>query len=180
VWALLHTHRGSLEQAGSLTYFFALLEKTRLGGEHPDYHTILAALMQILDGLLLNAWRNECGRPSLAKFAKSKPSTGELLCLSGKILQAYTVPLPQTQVNDDDDELLEEESGSDSDSDNALTTTGQRVGTSPTGLGLDPDKDRVYQNVRLLTRDLLYVAELVGVISDGDIAVLKISFLNSQ
>ena len=44
VWALLHIHRGSLAEPGSLTYFFALLDKTHLGGEHPDYHTLLAAL----------------------------------------------------------------------------------------------------------------------------------------
>ena len=55
VWALLHVHRGSLNQTGSLTYFFALMEKTRLGGEHPDYHTLLSALTQILDRILLNA-----------------------------------------------------------------------------------------------------------------------------
>ncbi|KAI9436006.1 hypothetical protein H4582DRAFT_2112186 [Lactarius indigo] len=59
VWALLHIHRGSLDQTGSLSYFFALLEKTRLGGDHPDYHTLLSALTQILDGILLNAWRTE-------------------------------------------------------------------------------------------------------------------------
>ena len=148
VWALLQTHRGSLEQTGSLSYFFALLEKMRLGGEHPDYHTILAVLMQILDGLLLNAWRNECGQPSLAKFAKSEPSTDELLCLAGKILLVYAVPLPQTEVDND---AIEEESGSDSDGDHVIT--GQHDGTSSTtttGLGLDPNKDRVYQNIRLL------------------------------
>ncbi|KAH9029726.1 hypothetical protein EDB84DRAFT_1271621 [Lactarius hengduanensis] len=33
----------------------------------------------------------------------------------------------------------------------------------------DPDKDKAHQNLRLLTRDLLYVAELVRAISDGDI-----------
>jgi hypothetical protein len=55
VWALLHVHHGSLGETGSLTYFFALLEKTRLGCDHPDYHTLLAALTQIFDGLILNA-----------------------------------------------------------------------------------------------------------------------------
>ena len=38
IWALLHTHRGSLNDTGSLSYFFALLEKTRLGNDQPDYH----------------------------------------------------------------------------------------------------------------------------------------------
>ena len=27
IWALLHMHRGSLNQTGSLTYFFALMKK---------------------------------------------------------------------------------------------------------------------------------------------------------
>ena len=54
-WALLHIHRGSLHQTGSLTYFFALMEKTQLGADHPDYHTLLAALTQILHGVILNA-----------------------------------------------------------------------------------------------------------------------------
>jgi hypothetical protein len=53
IWALLHMHRGSLNQTGSLTYFFALMEKARLGAEHPDYHTLLAALSQILEGIVL-------------------------------------------------------------------------------------------------------------------------------
>ena len=53
-WGLLKTHQGTIEQIGSLKYFFALLKKTRLRNEKPDYHTLVAVLMQILDGLLLN------------------------------------------------------------------------------------------------------------------------------
>ncbi|KAH9977435.1 hypothetical protein BJV77DRAFT_956754 [Russula vinacea] len=53
IWALLHTHCGSFHQTGSLTYFFALMEKTRLGADHPDYHTLLAALTQVLEGIIL-------------------------------------------------------------------------------------------------------------------------------
>ena len=48
LWAILQTHRGTLQQTGSLTHFFAILEKTRLGSEHPDYHTLLSALTQVL------------------------------------------------------------------------------------------------------------------------------------
>jgi hypothetical protein len=33
----------------------------------------------------------------------------------------------------------------------------------------DPDKDKAHQNSRLLTRDLLYLLELIRAISDGDI-----------
>ena len=71
IWALLQNHRGTTNDLGSLSHFFLILEKTRLGGEHPDYHTLLSTLMQILDGLLLNAWRTEYG--SLEDYAKSKP-----------------------------------------------------------------------------------------------------------
>ena len=35
VWALLHAHRGSISEPGSLTYFFAVLDRTSLGCEHP-------------------------------------------------------------------------------------------------------------------------------------------------
>ncbi|KAJ7843860.1 hypothetical protein B0H13DRAFT_1909201 [Mycena leptocephala] len=63
VWAILHTHRGSTNEMGSLTYFFALMEKARLGNDQPDYHSLLAALTQVLHGLLLNAWSKECGSP---------------------------------------------------------------------------------------------------------------------
>jgi hypothetical protein len=48
LWCVLETHRGTLNQTGSLTHLFAVLEKTRLGGEHPDYHTLLSALTQIM------------------------------------------------------------------------------------------------------------------------------------
>ena len=61
IWALLATHCGTIDKIGSLSYFFALLEKARLGAEHPDFHTLKAALLQILEGLLLNAWHLESG-----------------------------------------------------------------------------------------------------------------------
>ena len=54
IWALLHVHRGSIHQVGSLSYFFTLLDWTRLGCNHPDYHTLLAMLLQILWGIILN------------------------------------------------------------------------------------------------------------------------------
>ncbi|KAJ7792006.1 hypothetical protein B0H14DRAFT_2395161, partial [Mycena olivaceomarginata] len=78
VWAILHVHRSSMNDAGSLAYFVLLMEKVRLGNDQPDYHTLLAALMQVLDGLLLNAWIRECGFPSLKLFAQSEPSCEKL------------------------------------------------------------------------------------------------------
>ncbi|KAH9169151.1 hypothetical protein EDB89DRAFT_1854773, partial [Lactarius sanguifluus] len=74
LWCVLETHRGTVKQMGSLTQLFAILEKTRLGGEHPDYHTLLSALTQILHGLVLNAWQIECDYSSLAVFAKAGPT----------------------------------------------------------------------------------------------------------
>ncbi|KAF8272670.1 hypothetical protein EI94DRAFT_1697229 [Lactarius quietus] len=55
IWSILETHRGSISKVGSLTHLITVLEKTHLGGEHPDYHTLLSTLRQILDGLILNA-----------------------------------------------------------------------------------------------------------------------------
>ena len=65
VWALLHVHRGTTSETGSLSYFFMLLEKTRLSAPHPDYHTLLATLMQVLNGLILDAWHRKSGFSSL-------------------------------------------------------------------------------------------------------------------
>ncbi|KAJ7435582.1 hypothetical protein B0H11DRAFT_1755885, partial [Mycena galericulata] len=48
VWGILHVHRGHINDVGSLSHFFALMEKARLGNHQPDYHTLLAALTQIL------------------------------------------------------------------------------------------------------------------------------------
>ncbi|PBK62309.1 hypothetical protein ARMSODRAFT_1061495, partial [Armillaria solidipes] len=95
VWALLHNHRGVVSQVGSLAYFFELMDKTRLGSAKPDYHTLLYALTQIFDGLILNAWRQECGYSSLEEFASSKPNPTQILDLSEKILNNYAVPLEQ-------------------------------------------------------------------------------------
>ena len=79
VWALLKTHQGAIDQLGSLKYFFALLEKTRLANDKPNYHTLLAALMQVLYGILLEAWRHDCGFESLSMFAASNPTPEALL-----------------------------------------------------------------------------------------------------
>lgn len=179
IWLLLHVHRGSLDQTGSLTYFFALLEKVRLGGEHPDYHSLLAALMQILHGLLLNAWRAECGMETLTQFADSKPSPDSLLHIARKILQNHATPMPPP-LGTDDDATDVSESGSESDIGEGSTqrpprqgnTTAQQQTSIPHG-GNNPTDDIVHQNIRLLTRDLLYVAELVQAISDGDIGRIE-------
>ncbi|KAF8169077.1 hypothetical protein BJ912DRAFT_934026 [Pholiota molesta] len=96
IWALLHTHKGTAAEHGSLTHYFNLLEKARLGNDRPDYHTLLAALTQILDGLILNAWRSECGFDSLDAFAASNPTPANILRIAGLIHDKYGLPIIST------------------------------------------------------------------------------------
>lgn len=160
IWALLLIHRGSLNQLGSLTYFFKLLDKTRLGSDHPDYHSLLSAIMQILNGLLINAWRQECDHSNLAEFAKSTPTADKLLELSKKIYSKYCCPY---KVRMDPPSVIAAEDGL------PPPATAQSDPSTVT----PENRDTVYENVRLLTRDLLYVAELIRAISDGDIGRIE-------
>jgi len=173
-WALLFVHRGSLEQAGSLTYFFTLLNKARLGGEHPDYHTLLSALTQIHDGIILHAWQISSKHSDLANFAKSKPTPSTLLELAGDIILKYATPMERLTVERDED--LEAEDGAE---DQTQPAPPRKSRSKPVSLPLveinrlNPDRDKVHQNLRLLTRDLLYLAELIRAISDGDIGRIE-------
>ncbi|KAJ7211405.1 hypothetical protein GGX14DRAFT_362904 [Mycena pura] len=103
IWAVLHSHRGHETTEGSLAYFFVILEKARLGGKHPDYHSLLAAFMQILDGLLLDAWRLECGSANLSGFAATKPTPEQILAMADRILSTHAMPerCPSTSPVDD-------------------------------------------------------------------------------
>jgi hypothetical protein len=150
IWALLHVHRGSISQPGSLSHWFVVLDKARLGSQHPDYHTLLAALTQILHGIILNAWRDECGHPLLASFAESNPTPEHLLNIAQEILLKHAVPMEEVDPPDDN---------SDDDSDAA----DESVTTLP-----NPNDDILRQNLVLLTHDLVYVIELIHAISDGD------------
>ena len=144
IWALLHVHRGSLHQIGSLTYFFALMEKARLGAEHPDYHSLLAALTQILEGVILGAWLDELG--DLANFAETKPSAQDLLSRAQNILNRCACPMENWRKGP--------------------KAKGDPI---PPYLGApDPLDDVAHQNILLLTRDLLYAIELTSAISGGD------------
>jgi hypothetical protein len=149
LWCILETHRGTLNQVGSLTHLFAVLEKTRLGGEHPDYHTLLSALTQILHGLILNAWRTECDYTSLSDFAKTDPMPGDLLDCAHHIFEKYAVPGPTTIFGPTNSKAppIDLDSGAELSK---------------------PPEDVVRNNVALLTRDLLYMAELVDAMSTGD------------
>ena len=149
IWSVLETHHGTIDQIGSLTYLFAVLEKVRLGGEHPDYHTLLAALTQILDGLILNAWRKESGYSKLSEFVESepKPTPEKIIKLAQQIINKYAIPTPDFESLDPKTPAKDFE----------------------TGLSLPkPSQDTVYKNTLLLTRDLLYVVKLVDAIATGD------------
>jgi len=81
-----------------------LLEKARLSAPHPDYHTLLATLMQVLDGLIMDAWRRTSGFPSLGEFARSKPTPEQLLKLGSIIVDNFASPWtngPAGQSTDD-------------------------------------------------------------------------------
>ena len=92
IWAILNTHHGTINQSGSLSQLFVVLEKVWLNAEHLDFHMLLAVLTQILDSLILNAWCEECGFPSLDKFAKLKPTPADLLELARKIVMKHATP----------------------------------------------------------------------------------------
>ena len=176
VWALLHIHRGTLEQTGSLTYFFALLEKARLGGEHPDYHSLLSSLTQIRDGLLLNAWRAECGHINLKEFSKVKPTPEQLLAIAEQILLNYATAFKLVKPDTGVMESSSEEDDSDSRSDMDLDTEKAPPTSRPERVQIrnqDASDNLAHRNICLLTRDLLYVGELIRSISDGDIGRIE-------
>ncbi|KAF8132995.1 hypothetical protein EV363DRAFT_1583268 [Boletus edulis] len=151
IWALLHVHRGSISEPGSLSYFFALLDRSRLGSEHPDYHTLLSTLMQILDGIVLNAWKAECGHSSLSTLAASNPTPTELCNIADKILHNHVTPphdLPKGKNNDPRSTKVPDHSGQRSLRDEATVDVAQR-------------------NLQILTCDLLVVREVICATSDG-------------
>lgn len=146
IWVILETHRGSMNQIGSLTHLFTVLEKTRLGAEHPDYHTLLAALMQVLDGLVLNMWRTECGYSSLKGYAQAEPTADMVFECAHRIVDKYTTPSLSFEPVDP--------KSPPKDLDGSTLSAAH--------------EDSINDNIIILTRDLLYVAELVNSVSTGD------------
>ncbi|THU80103.1 hypothetical protein K435DRAFT_623370, partial [Dendrothele bispora CBS 962.96] len=69
IWALLHRHYIAARQFGILLLH---PDKKRLSGDKPYHHTLLTSLMQIIDGLLLYAWKVESGY-SVDDFANRHP-----------------------------------------------------------------------------------------------------------
>jgi hypothetical protein len=162
-WAILHVHRSSVAQIGSLTYFFGFMQKARLGAQHPDYHTLLAALMQVLYGIILNAWKRECGFLSPNAFATSNPNLSAILEIAQRIITDYATALPTLEPPDD-------EEGSDSSQDKA---DDNHEHPAPKASASEvpkphPKDDFTHRNLRLLTRDLLIITEVVHAVSEGD------------
>ncbi|KAF8264320.1 hypothetical protein EI94DRAFT_1593629 [Lactarius quietus] len=147
LWCVLETHQGTLNQMGSLTHLFALLEKTRLGGEHPDYNTLLSALMQILHGLILNVWHIECNHSSLHNVTEANPSPNDLLTCVYQIILKYASPDPT--CNDVNPKAHPKDLAS-------------RVEPKK------PPVNVVHNNIISLTRDLLCVVELIDAMATGD------------
>ncbi|KAJ7626969.1 hypothetical protein FB45DRAFT_749875 [Roridomyces roridus] len=169
VWAILHVHRGKINEVGSLSYFFSVMEKVRLGNDQPDYHSLLTALEQVLDGLLLNAWARECDSPSLDSFAKSKPTPQQLRDIAGRILVDYATPAPPPHPKF---HPKRKKASAASDTESNPPTDAE---DEPLPLEEEQEmEDIVLQNTRILTRDLLIVAALVRAISDGDIGRVQV------
>jgi hypothetical protein len=101
-----------------------------------------------------------------------EPLSEDLLDMAGKILLKHSTPMI-TAMPDVLNDNIEDEDFEDSDSEDKADCTEGLPGISATMSGLDPDKDRAHQNLHLLCRDILYVTELVSVISDGDIGRVK-------
>lgn len=231
IWGLLENFRvANASESSTLKAYFVLLEKTRLGKEHPDYHTLLAALTQIVHGLILNAWgmvttqnsdsgahEPQASQPSssrpapnilrtLSKLVETKPTAEQLLEHAETIINTFTVPdyhpastdpkypavpmeKPKNRRPTDDGDLAldssEGERGSDEEvysSDSEASSAGSSPGissdassstssSSSSDAGSDQqerNQDSAFNNTMLLTRDLLYVLELVNAVSSGD------------
>ncbi|KDR79155.1 hypothetical protein GALMADRAFT_93006 [Galerina marginata CBS 339.88] len=157
IWALLDVHRGTISEHGSLAYYFNILEKVRLASEKPDFHTLLTALTQILEGLILNAWHEECGQPSLSDFAESNPKPEDIILIAQRIIKKYATPssdIPKSDPPKNAKKSKKSKTSTDTDSEDEAEPP------SPV--------DAVYENTILLTRDLLYVIELTDAIASGD------------
>ena len=176
--AILQMHRGTLQQIGSFSYFFTILEKTRLNSDHPDFHTLLATFTQIIEGLILNAWHLECGTSSLEDFVKSNPSAEFIFEKARKIFAEYATPKvalscisqavnPRVPARRFKDVHLNTDGGNrDPDSENLDSETDNLPEASDATSR--PKVDIVHDNVVLMMRDLLYLLELNSAIQTGD------------
>ncbi|KAL0063542.1 hypothetical protein AAF712_009547 [Marasmius tenuissimus] len=186
-WCVSKSHYGMTRQEGSLAYYFALMGKTRLGSDKPDYHALGMSLFQILDGLILDAWRLVSGAKSFKDFLKSKPDAATLYNLAGKIIADFATPLPPLEIKQEKKPgkakgkspgtggLIAEALGIIPPPDSLPKIPVQVESLSPPSPPspppnpMNPADDLVRQNVRLLVRDLLYLRELKVAISSEDV-----------
>lgn len=175
-WAVLNHHRGSINQIGSLTYFFTLLDKARLAGQEPDYHTLLTALNQIFDGIIINVWCAECGFETLEEFAASDPSPETLLQIASQILINHATPWPEPVKLEDPPKHKSasqphkdsSDNKSNSESESSQDSEGESYSAEIPDSVPPESEDIARRNLILLIRDLLYVMELVRATKDGD------------
>lgn len=168
IWALLNIHRGTINQHGSLSHLFAVIEKARLGAEHPDFHSLLAALTQILEGLVLGALQKECRFPSLEEYAKSKPTPAEILALCQQVIKKHATPKEPTPPSDKKAAPTKSNKNTGSSTEESDDSTTVPEPTTLPSVKEGSTDDPINENVVRLTRDLLYVMELVQAVADGD------------
>ena len=133
-----------------LTYFFIVLNHTRLGCEHPNYHMLLTTLFQILHDIILNVWRVKSGYSSLAAFALSNPFADDLIQIANKIIWNHAALSHQKPVLKNKTMIK------------AIKSSDPEV-----------NDDTAWQNLCLLTHDLLYIHKLMTAVSHRDFGCIK-------
>ncbi|KAF8995197.1 hypothetical protein BDQ17DRAFT_1545285 [Cyathus striatus] len=128
------------------------LTDDQLDGQKPDYHTLYIALTQILEGIVLSAWKKICAEEgsTLEEYTSSTPTSEDLHNKAGIVLENYLTPLPPVyaaqEVNDDNANSSHKASNVPS-----YVSCGDQD---------DPSRDKAHQNLRLLIdvmRDILIV-----------------------
>lgn len=107
LWAIFNTHRSTSNTPGSLGYYIALLDLTRLGTDKPDYYTLRTFMMNVLSSHILVCWERLCGFPTLEEFANSMPSTLTLKEIANQIQRDYASDFGLTACMDDSGTLDE-------------------------------------------------------------------------
>ncbi|KAJ8090844.1 hypothetical protein PM082_024759 [Marasmius tenuissimus] len=95
-WGIRDKHYGTIRQPGSLSNLYSRMGKKRLGNDKPEYYPLRDAHGQVLDGIVICAWKEVLppSYPTLGAFLDSNPSPALLLGMSFKILNDFARPLP--------------------------------------------------------------------------------------
>jgi len=112
----------------------------------------------------LNAWRTECGFPTLAVFADSCPSPKQLLELAAQILNKYATPMEEHEkqressttaaINNHQSVCSDESDGSDKGTASDPSESASEVSSSASN-GPNLQDNHAHHNICLLTHDLL-------------------------